>query len=194
MKKGRCKLIGLEVIISCLILSEMLDGKIAGAAGNIGYGIAVFLIIAESLIIISGISDKNTAVKLYSGHCWHWSLALSRFSLLAAGYFVTALILVFVDLTMFSCARKVNEEANRAEAQDSAGCILVRIIQQDGCQAVSCAGAAGARNSGLKCPFYDRLWRCTKGGRAMAAKSLLIVILLFADLPQPGLRLMDLIL
>ena len=120
MKKSRYELIGLEVIISCLILSAMLDGKIAEAAGNIGYGIAVFLIIAELLIIITGISDKKTAEKMYLGYTWHWSLALSRCSLLAAGYFVTALMLVFVDFAMFSCARKVNEEANHAEAQDSA--------------------------------------------------------------------------
>ncbi len=59
--------------------------------------------------------------------------------------------------------------------------ILVRIIQQDDCQGVSCAGAVGVWNSGLKCPFYDRPWCNAKGGSAMATKSLLIVILLFAD-------------
>ena len=55
--------------------------------------------------------------------------------------------------------------------------ILVRIIQQDGCQGVSCAGIAGAWNSGLKCPFREGPWCNAKGGSVAAAKSLLIVIL-----------------
>jgi hypothetical protein len=112
MKKiTKIMLFCLQSAFSCLILSALLDGKVAQAAGNIGYGIAIILTIMKVFIITVGLADDDLAARQYKDVEWHVSAVLPYLSLLASGYFILGPIFIFVDGFMFFIANQVNSEA-----------------------------------------------------------------------------------